>query len=285
MPYRSKRWFGALGPRVSLAYFPVPFVFSLLVYKSKAYLLFLSGLFRAEIPLIRGAPAHYRHKCATSCLCPSCLKDWEAAVAPELPISGGCVKELPILFSGPMVRAILEGRKTQTRRVVKPSRYRHEIDEEGIWFEDEYGDWNKGPCPYGQFGDRLWVREKVGIGRATGLAYYPDTLNGREPGALFDRWTPSIHMPRWASRITLEITGVCGERLQQISEEDAKAEGATPYDPTAYFTIGQCGSKAGLPDFEYRAGFAELWNSLAKPGATWSDNPWVWVIEFKRVAP
>jgi hypothetical protein len=189
-----------------------------------------------------------------------------------------------------MVKAILNGSKTQTRRVIKRPRYRHEIDHEGVWLEDEYGDWDKAPCPYGQPGDRLWVRETW----ADNVCTYPNPKALYRADAIQDdsgeredcwwigdtpfripRWTPSIHMPRWASRITLEITGVRVERLQEISDQDARAEGVEvlqgPFDVRE--------RRMGI----YGHAFAHLWDSLAKPGADWAANPWVWVIEFKKL--
>lgn len=168
------------------------------------------------------------------------------------------MKERPILFSGPMVRAILEGRKTQTRRVIKPQptqfedpqcafgAYGQVKDERHLFFwESEYpeeGSIRWGLCPYGQPGDRLWVRETAWISPpdfAESDHHWPLDNEGRRRCIGYDatmsdegrrcardygvRKTPSIHMPRWASRITLEVTGVRVERLQEISEEDARA--------------------------------------------------------------
>lgn len=187
------------------------------------------------------------------------------------------MKERPILFNGPMVRAILSGAKTQTRRVVKGSRYRHEINRDGVWFEDEYGDWFKGPCPFGEPGDRLWVREtftdvSTGDMRAQGhrpVWYRADGSSDADDSLC--RWTPSIHMPRWASRISLEVTGVRVERLQEISEADARSEGC-PHAPVDQ-DWSQC-----------RRWFQEQWLSIYGEDS-WNANPWVWVIEFKRTSP
>ena len=175
--------------------------------------------------------------------------------------------EHPILFSGPMVRAILEGRKTQTRRVIKP---------QTTWGSDvEY-------CPHGVPGDRLWVRETwcpleradwSRPGREYNVNYKADaTPEGecirKEMGY---QWKPSIFMPRWASRITLEITGVKVERIQELLDhKDIMAEGILPDE--------------GPRCYSCRTRFAELWDSLnAKRGYGWDANPWVWVIEFKRL--
>lgn len=205
------------------------------------------------------------------------------------------MKERPILFSGPMVQAILEGRKTQTRRIIKnqnlvgaPSHgfnaYEVEdIDGHRFWgFSSDDEDWE---CPFGQPGDRLWVREtwahdgaiddvRAGIEDIMG----PSICLGPYYGADYQediglRWKPSIHMPRWASRITLEIVSVRVERLQEISEEDAIAEG-----------VNLGGSSMGHK-FTAKEHFEGLWQSIyTKEGQTWNDHPWVWVVEFKRIA-
>jgi hypothetical protein len=207
------------------------------------------------------------------------------------------MKERPILFSAPMVRAILAGTKTQTRRVMPhqpqeilpgyapkvywPARDRHMThgDPDGaayLQFERP-GDYDGAHvmrggfgfrCRYGQPGDRLWVREAWRPVHGG----YPD--QGARYRADFDRdqtvWRPSIHMPRWASRTTLEVTGVRVERLQDISEADAVAEGAA---------WAACGAPQ---EGSHKAGFAQLWESINGPGS-WDANPWVWVVEFKRV--
>jgi len=190
------------------------------------------------------------------------------------------MKEKPILFSGPMVRAILDWRKTQTRRRLKPQPgTRH--DGTPIHFGDE-GTFLK--CPYGQTGDRLWVKETFrfdGIDHRFGMAERrKDELSFRADMEA-DRsvndcpWRPSIFMPRWASRITLEITGVRVERLQEISEEDAKAEGCVQaFWPYERLQLGKARN--------YKAGYRKLWESINGPGS-WDANPWVWVIEFRRV--
>lgn len=192
--------------------------------------------------------------------------------------------ERPILFSAPMVRAILDGTKTQTRRVVKPA---HKA-----WIEmpvtHQLGEWDKRPLPYGKTGDRLWVRETWAA---------PHSEDARPPRAIQcdqmrihyaaseDRggllWRPSIHMPRWASRITLEVTGVRVERLQDISEADAIAEGIEPTMPNP--------GHWNWRDYLIEGGqthavlsYKTLWESINGPGS-WDLNPLVWVVEFKRV--
>jgi hypothetical protein len=202
------------------------------------------------------------------------------------------MKERPIIFSGPMVRAILEGRKTQTRRVVTDKHLRRlglerhgefiHTTEGQQWdgtFEGEF--WN----PFGPPGDRLWVRETwahrrwmLGDASPNPTTIYRadgDDLNG------CSYWRSPIHMPRWASRITLEIVSVRVERLRDISESDAKAEGAGPYRcPMAESLVNAVGG--GMNPIPYTSGFANLWNSINGP-ESWAANPWVWVIEFRRV--
>ncbi len=191
------------------------------------------------------------------------------------------MKERPILFSAPMVRAILAGTKTQTRRVVgglHPDC--HSVRPFGIDFKfyDPFGRLTQATrCPYGQPGDRLWVREAwavphrydhLGPSNIPVLGVRTHYAATEERGGL--RWRPSIHMCRWASRITLEVTGVRVERLQDISEADAAAEGI-PH------------SEVSPPDMDTFA-FRHLWESINGPGS-WDANPWVWVVEFKRAQP
>ena len=177
------------------------------------------------------------------------------------------MSERPILFSGPMVRALLDGRKTQTRRVVKPQPDAALGDLPGAA-------WNAGfvnvSCPYGAPGDTLWARETWGPFEG-GFIYRADEGPNVKPDD--GRWHPSIHMPRWASRLTLHIKSVRVERLQEISEADALAEGCT----------AKLAEEAPALD-EARQDFRELWESINGPGS-WDANPWVWVVEFKRVQP
>lgn len=220
------------------------------------------------------------------------------------------VKEHPILFRPEMVRAILDGRKTQTRRVVKSTRpigacHRETRGVPGTEsFEASFAFWTERgvekfflPCPYGQPGDRLWVKEtwltsKACDGRS------PSSLRGHgwplwyvADGAVFwtgardggpDFVTPgktrvSIHMPRWASRITLEITGVRIERLKEITEADAAAEGADGPKPML-----EGGEIVEIGPTCHRHGFQDLWEQLHGKDS-WAANPWVWVISFKRI--
>ncbi|MDU2785163.1 MAG: hypothetical protein E7C07_16845 [Enterobacter sp.] len=187
-----------------------------------------------------------------------------------------------------MVRAILDGRKTQTRRIMKnqpagdfpqtPALIRNVVGAGFQWY-GHYGESGIFNCPFGAVGDRIWVRETWAEAGASApdlklyRANYPEhvpTHYENVPPADEIRWTPSIHMPRWASRLTLEITGVRVERLRDLNEEDAKSEGITPP------------SGGVLPGWEYRINFRDLWMSIY--GAdNWEANPWVWVIEFKVV--
>ena len=200
--------------------------------------------------------------------------------------------EKPILFKDDMIRAILEGRKTQTRRIAKnvvfDSRFRskwkavHKHTEVAIDTPPAMlGD----VCPYGQLSDRLWVREAHAFVPmpayrcSTGIYQKINPSDDYEACVYrenFDRarsfpWRPSIHMPRWASRITLEITDVRVERLQNISAADAKAEGVARPDLNGWCDEGKWVSQ-----------FAWLWRSISGPDS-WDANPWVWVVEFKRV--
>jgi len=203
------------------------------------------------------------------------------------------VKERQILFSGPMVRAILDGRKTQTRRLVKlPNRLdfyksvdQHATNPAKWWFKDVVG--SERPiancfveCPHGQPGDRLWVKETFTLdflGPRNAVVYRAD-----EPKANC-KWKPSIFMRRTQSRLTLEIVRVRVERVRQISEEDAKAEGAPePTGRIGCYPAPWATSKPGPTT--YRQTFEKLWESINGKGS-WAANPWVWVIEFKRIKP
>lgn len=215
--------------------------------------------------------------------------------------------EKPIIFKSEMVRAILNGTKTQTRRVIKPQPSQDRTlygQSEGVDWKDrdvEIGirklrhrhNWTPSEiaerCPYGQPGDRLWVRET--------FSHYGNGCVGLEPvvahvkykadGVSMDRgswpdfdaaiqrswwntgrfvWTPSIHMPRWASRINLEITGIRVEPVQEIGSGDAITEGVVPFDGVASHDE------------------AEGWDPInEKRGYGWAENPWVWVVQFKVV--
>lgn len=202
------------------------------------------------------------------------------------------MKERPILFNAEMVKAILSGRKTQTRRVVKfPLRDVNmgcELSGNELAGEVKAGDYRN--CPLGQPGDQLWVREAIfpaplemqsepprktlwniayrdgqQLVKLAPAAYNPTIYN-------YERWTPSIHMPRWASRIDLLITSVRVERLNSLTNADAKAEG--------YPAEREIDGGSTDPWLWFR----DLWDGIY-PDNTFKVNPWVWVIEFERVAP
>jgi len=236
--------------------------------------------------------------------------------------------ERPILFSGAMVRAILKGRKTVTRRLLKGStEFKGPYNPAYLEAHRDSAGWAT-ICPYGVPGDRLWVRETWGYRGAAWnnqrpdrheveIAYRADDSRrtfirqgtwgewdaglpkqhpppAPEHDGDFDAiearnnyfswwwksWRPSLHMPRWASRLTLEVVSVRVERLQEISEEDAKAEGV--------MLDGMCppGFLDGRnldPSHTYRGAFACLWDSINRKRASWESNPWAWRVEFKRV--
>lgn len=237
-------------------------------------------------------------------------------------------KERPILFSAPMVRAILDGRKTMTRRPVKEPRpdatrvfsqvaALTSIDAEPgteFWRWDYPAGISRGfRCPYGQAGDRLWVRETWGI-RDVRNAWCRDSIKGLsaedvlaeagvEYAASLDEegahWRPSIHMPRWAARITLEVTDVRVERLQAITEKSVYAEGVQIPVTTDGCPPGKAAvlhSISGrFPSIRYarpgadtvdivRAHFASAWDTIHGADA-WAGNPWVWAVSFKRIVP
>lgn len=208
--------------------------------------------------------------------------------------------ERPILFSAPMVRAILTGQKTQTRRIVKTVPSCHDADiavpalmvrrgqHRGSYvvLDDELGPawspagatpyepypWPEMLSPYGEPGDRLWVRETWGhTGRLAGIPsrgeadvfYAADGLHAA-------RWYPAIYMPRWASRITLDVTAVRVERLHAITEQDARDEGVTR---DGLVTDGR----------PYRTAFSRLWDEINYSRAPWVGNPWCWVISFRQL--
>jgi len=203
------------------------------------------------------------------------------------------MKERPILFSAPMVRAILAGQKTQTRRIFKEKNGGVQPRANDIPGMRQI----LRNCPYGQLGDRLWVRESWAdltqthgqrwerLNDETGLyerginpfAWYradgdqPDVGDG---ATHYAPWRPSIHMPRWASRILLEVVGIRVERLQDISAADCVAEGAP-------------GGHGAIPGYPYNATpqehYRHIWTSI-NGAASWDANPWVWVVEFKPQA-
>lgn len=216
------------------------------------------------------------------------------------------MKERPILFSGPMVRAILAGQKTQTRRIVTlpPWLAKRHPSLGAAWPDPGLGDggYLKVPhcdegscgddisawpvervrCPHGAIGDRLWVRETFAPayfddGRA---GYRADWTAKAAEVCPEPKWKPSIFMPRALSRLTLEITGVRVERLQEITEADARAEGVQPTDAAIVFE-----GAIIRPDMANTpaGAFACLWDRINGERASWASNPWVWVIGFKRI--
>lgn len=223
------------------------------------------------------------------------------------------MKERPILFKGEMVRAILDGRKTQTRRIISPAPIQngfgppdpvHDIPchcdsyPPSAWlWPDERGGMLNGDAGHPWCGvDRLWVKETHVFENPDYVAQYkaekwrgePDPDKARvhyrateSAPETFARWRPSIFMPRWASRITLEIVDVEAERLNAISEADAKAEGAPePTGRRGAYPAPWATAKAGPTD--YRESYRSLWNKINGRGA-WEKNPWVWVITFRRL--
>lgn len=232
-------------------------------------------------------------------------------------------RERPILFSSPMVRAIIAGTKTQTRRIVKFPRAPNHL---GQWEPTTTGGPDGGRllvggqlvpdpdparvamwhtrtgshvwCPYGFPTDRLWVRETWGWGnercKAAQCVVYQADKSAREafcsggPDTLADilgkpvrrftepeRWRPSIFMPRWASRLTLEVLAVRVQRLQEISDEDVQSEGISP----------EYVSGPGAPDYamQRRLALAELWDGIDGKRTPWASNPWVWALTFRIV--
>jgi hypothetical protein len=209
------------------------------------------------------------------------------------------VKERPMIFSGPMVKAILAGNKTQTRRVIRnPEKYSH-IRDCGFC------------CPHGQPGDRLWVRETWSDAMSDDgpVICYRANLDrrylhfdawpieyDRYPECRFANWASDLergieghwrslfHMPRWAARIILEITDVRVQRLQEINEADARAEGF-PIPGTQPCIVN--GEPGEVTFFDPRTAFAYGWNAInsKRPGCAWIDNPWTWAITFKRLKP
>ncbi len=222
------------------------------------------------------------------------------------------VSERGILFSAPMVRAILAGKKTQTRRVVNPqpaALCRFEMNGAGthalhlgppltldgpafccVPVKATSAD-HRLACPYGVPGDRLWVRETWQAWRQVNVEYDEwevetdvelmrnATLEYRATSDSLGPWRPCLFMPRWASRITLEIAEVRVHRLHDISEDDARSEGVLVSDAATakQDTVDTHGMTP------YRAAFASLWDSINGKAAPWSSNPWVWAITFRRL--
>lgn len=234
------------------------------------------------------------------------------------------MSERPILFSTPMVKAILEGRKTQTRRIVKPQvqeiyymknaplDYHNYTREPWKPWKYDLDDGNSGSmlCPYGEHGDRLWVRETwfptrfdvkqmLSRGDTSCIRYKADGTYDPGRDCVGRSWKPSIHMPKAAARIWLEVEEVRVERLQEISEEDAIAEGVkenvcemASECPSALCANGCQGKgeywnyldemQEGDPCYSAAESYKTLWQSINGP-ESWEQNPWVWVVKFKRI--
>lgn len=238
------------------------------------------------------------------------------------------MKERGIIFNSEMVRAILDGRKTQTRRVINPqpeltqkSGFKWKGGLFGAGSDDRETNRNFAhkKCLLGKVGDRLWVRETyslLGNEDACPIDWNDNIVNDKTEAARIYRascaqksgdyglwsipdeadwkphteemkfegsWTPSIHMPRWASRITLEITDVRVERLNNISPRDVVAEGLIKLPATGRYVRFQGAQHFGLAYDNHKDAFADLWDEVSKPDCNYESNPWVWVIEFKRV--
>lgn len=234
----------------------------------------------------------------------------------------------PILFSGPMIRAILDGRKTQTRRWCMDSTFPEPLNELAFCdvrlADDGYLEGRKGPadtferlvhgqgkapecaglltrCSYGDVGDHLWVRETWrtyqaldhckprDIFQGAGIHYDADNKSSVDGGPLYGRGKvrQSIFMPRWASRITLEITGVRVERLQEISANDCIGEGLDEFSLRGEASVYKDYAQKTYDPFEWfsvpKDSYESLWDSINGKRSQWSSNPWVWVLEFKRV--
>lgn len=225
------------------------------------------------------------------------------------------MKEKPIIFSGPMVRAILDGRKSQTRRIINPDTwnpassefsgrfrlgaYSDKVGLQAYFEHIDTGNWFGTKCPYDQPGGRIWVKENFAVQpelwAESHLLQPIHYLADSDPREIEDYAVKSSRfMPRWASRITLEITGIRVERLQDISEQDAIAEGI---ECRNVIVGSNCDSGYQYEVWEDRYfydgcqdeilesstdAYESLWNKLNGPGS-WDKNPWVWVIEFRRI--
>jgi hypothetical protein len=201
--------------------------------------------------------------------------------------------ERPIIFNSEMVKAILEGRKTQTRRPIRPQpphwRWDHnEFDERCINIaSDDDKDGYYVICPFGKVGDRLWVREtwkKLPDGRI-GYKASPDETCQYGNFILISNWKPSIHMPRWASRITLKITSVKVQRVQEITAEDCEFEGisgTTKSSPVNRLPYEEYNCGNGLVYGDPITAYLNLWNSIYDKTYPWESNPWVWAITLER---
>lgn len=196
-------------------------------------------------------------------------------------------EEKPILFNSEMVRTILQGKKTMSRIALTEH------------FKKSHFLWTPFSCPFGNIGAHLWVKEKWAVEKSlnadppSNFRYWPvwfaadgayfciDNADSRygfhNPKAIRGKWRSAVHMPRWASRITLRITNVRIDLLQRISINDIKKEGVDPIQNSAINCLEDTCEKI------YKDNFIKLWDSTAKDGKKWRDNPWVWVLEFERV--
>jgi len=208
------------------------------------------------------------------------------------------MKEHPILMSTPMVQAILDGRKRMTRRIIKkqpptrqgplPYGFGYWTHIATLWFFPNVAPYIRIKCPYNQIGSKLWVRETFMPCAITGEEIYLYKADGELNNPLIElmekqTWKPSIYMPHAASRITLEITDIRVERLQEITEEDAINEGVIKNDLAPYYGYKDYLNKQN----DYGCGtavqsFRSLWESINGIGS-WESNQWVWVISFKRI--
>lgn len=194
------------------------------------------------------------------------------------------MRERPILFKGEMVRALLRDEKTQTRRIVKPQPLGESLSDplDGKWLGKRFGGLllprvSDLPleCPFGEVGDRLWVKETWAP-----LGQHAAIYQASNIGYPVAKWKPSIFMPRWASRITLEITDRRVEKLEDISEADAKAEGVTLIP----CTHPGCAGDSRCAADSYRGAYAVLWNKINAKKYPWGGRWWVWVVEVKRLS-
>lgn len=229
-------------------------------------------------------------------------------------------RELPILFKGPLVTATQDGRKTETRRLQGLEKINKNPDDWEAVFLDDKNAWRftnrltneqvVKPCPFGIAGDRLWVREtwyydsttrlQLGMPTTKPDDYDPETMYFRADGECCDQipecccaevgptmWRPSIHMPRWVSRINLEVLEVRLERVQDIDEDGADAEGI--FNESGMH-LWHCSGRYYHPDQVCKCGdrspeeeFAALWDSIEKKrGNGWEKNPWVWVVRYRK---
>ena len=223
---------------------------------------------------------------------------------------------VPILMTSGNAQKCFDGTKTQTRRIIKerpPYLYVEPNNANGPTLhrlDPDSGLYEPAPCPYGCVGDRLWVREAWAFpgeealmyrGNPDDVALYEKWMAGENYPKI--KWTPSIHMPKWACRTVLEITEISVQQLQEITEEDAKAEGITRRDPFPddwgrNLACSHCGQRKSqhvgtvhacfgghgtcFNSHSFRGGFYWLWESINGAGS-WAVNPWVWVIGFKKV--